>query len=77
VGGTKIGYVEYVIKFMCSRFDWQWNFTQRFLEFYSFRALGSATMLTAITHQCIAYLPKLAPQIAVLGLLNALLSLTF
>jgi len=34
-------------------------------------------MLTAITHQRVAYLPKAATQMVVLGLLNALVSVTF
>jgi len=34
-------------------------------------------MPTAITRQHVAYLPKAAPQVVALGLLNALISVTF
>jgi len=57
------------------------NFAQRFLEFHSFCALGSARTLTAITRQrqlptpiANAYSPKAAPQIVALGLLNVVIS---
>jgi len=59
-----------VIKFTFSHFNRKWNFAQRFLELYTSRVLESARMLTAITRQHVAYLPKVAPQIVALGLLN-------
>jgi len=43
-----------------------------FLEFHSFRALESGRTLTAITHQRIAYIFKVALQNVALGLLNTL-----
>jgi len=70
VGGTKIEYTVYEIKFTWSRFNGKGNITKFSLEFYYFRVLGSAGMLTAMTHQCNAYLPKVAPLILALGLLN-------
>jgi len=70
-------YTEYITKFTYSRFNRKWNFTQCFLKFDSFRALGSARTLTVITRR-VAYLPKLAPHITVaLELLNMLISVTF
>jgi len=72
----EIGVVKILelFKFTCIYFNQKWNFAQRYLEFYSFCALGSARTLTGITRQCIAYLPKVALQIVAVGLLNALIS---
>jgi len=63
-------YTEFVIKFICSHFNWKWNFAQSFLNFYSFRVLGNARTQTAITCQRVAYLLKAALQIGALRLLN-------
>jgi len=65
-------YMEYVIKYTCSHFNHKWNFAQHFHESRSICALGSVRTLTAITRQRITYLPKMAPQIVALELLNAL-----
>jgi len=71
-------YMEYVIKFTCSCFNRKWNFAQRFIKFYSSLALGSArTLITAITRQHVAYSSKVVLQMVALGLLNALISVTF
>jgi len=55
---------------MCSRFNQKWNFAKHFLEFYSFRALGSGKTLTAITRQHVTYFIEAALQIVALGLLT-------
>jgi len=51
---------EYIFKIMGTYFNRIRNFATRFLEFYSSHGLGSVRTLTAITHQCLAYLPKVA-----------------
>jgi len=48
-----------------------------FLSFILGSALGSARTLTAITRQCVTYLPKAPPQIVAQGLLNVLISVFF
>jgi len=69
-------YAEYVIKFTCNYFNRKWNFAQRFLEFYSFRALESGRTLTAITHHHVTYFLKAALQIVALGLLTTQIPVT-
>jgi len=70
-------YTEYLIIYMCSCFNREWNFVSRFLLFYSSHVLGSARTFTAIIRQRVAYLPETALPIVALGILNVLVSVTF
>jgi len=56
--GSKMEYTEYAIKFTCGGFNRKWSFALNVFLNFSFLVLGGVRMLTSITHQRVACLPK-------------------